>query len=435
MRIQTLFVTAGILGCPLATNAQSFYFPPNVGTTWETTDPVTLGWCSDRIDSLYDFLGSRNTKAFIVLKDGRIVLEHYFGTFTQDSLWYWASAGKTLTSTLVGIAQEEGFLDIENPTSTYLGTGWTSELPADEALITVRNELTMTTGLDDAVPDDDCTDPACLQYIADAGARWAYHNAPYTLLDDVIATSTGQSFPSYFNARIRNPIGMDGFWFPSGYNNVYASKARSMARYGLLALNNMVWDSDTILHDTDYFNAATSPSQTINNSYGYLWWLNGQPSFMVPGVQFVFPGSLMPSAPADMFSGLGKNDQVLNVVPSRGIVLVRMGNEAYTNDLVPIAFNNEIWEHIEWLDCSTSIAENSAKHELSALPNPCTDRIGFTLASSSADKAVSISDELGRTVLIGRLNEELDVVHLAPGCYNVRCWCDGELHSVRFIKQ
>ncbi len=435
MRIQTLFSAAGILGCSLTTGAQTSYFPPNTGSTWETTDPATLGWCADRIDSLYDFLASRNTKAFIVLKDGRIVLERYFGTFTQDSLWYWASAGKTLTSTLVGIAQEEGFLDIENPSSAYLGTGWTSELPADEALITVRNQLTMTSGLDDGVPDDDCTDPSCLQYLADAGTRWAYHNASYTLLDEVIANSTGQSFPSYFNAKIRNPIGMDGFWFPSGYNNVYASKARSMARYGLLALNNMVWGSDTILRDAAYFDAATSPSQTINNSYGYLWWLNGQSSFMVPGVQFAFPGSLMPSAPADMFSGLGKNDQVVNVVPSRGMVVVRMGNVAYTNALVPITFNNEIWEHIDRLECSTSIAENRPKQQLSVLPNPCTDVVRITLLGSNADLTLTVSDELGRMVLTGALGQPLNVANLAQGCYTARCCCDGTMCSVRFIKQ
>lgn len=160
--------------------------------------------------------------------------------------------------------------------------------------------------------------PSCLQYLADPGTRWAYQqNAPYTLLDGVIAGATGASFSNYFNTHIRNPIGMDGFWFPAGYNNVYFSKARSMARYGLLALNRGIWNTDTILHDTGYFTDMTTPSQGLNESYGYLWWLNGQPSFMIPTVQFVFPGMLMPDAPTDMFSALGKNDQLLNVVPTR----------------------------------------------------------------------------------------------------------------------
>ena len=83
---------------------QSLYFPPIGPGAWDTISPASLGWCPDRIDSLIDFVGSRNSKAFIILQDGKIVIEHYYGTFTQDSLWYWASAGKTLTAMLTGIA-------------------------------------------------------------------------------------------------------------------------------------------------------------------------------------------------------------------------------------------------------------------------------------------------------------------------------------------
>src|SRR6187399_2680539 len=105
--------------------SQSLYFPPLAGDEWDTISPSTLGWCDQRIDSMYALLEENNTKAFIILKDGKIVLEKYFGTFVQDSVWYWASAGKSLTSFLVGIAQEEGYLSIADTTSFYLGDGWT----------------------------------------------------------------------------------------------------------------------------------------------------------------------------------------------------------------------------------------------------------------------------------------------------------------------
>ena len=431
--MRLLFFILIALG-PVAGSTQSLYFPPTGSSTWETTPPETLGWCPERIDSLYDFLGSRNTKAFIVLKDGRIVLEHYFGTFTQDSLWYWASAGKTLTSTLVGIAQEEGFLDIDQPTSTYLGTGWTSAPTDKEALITVRNQLTMTSGLDDGVADSDCTDPACLDHLADAGTRWAYHNAPYTILDDVITNSTGQTFSAFFNSRIRNPIGMDGLWLPIGYNNVYFSKARSMARYGLLALNNMVWNTDTLLHDQIYFAAATSPSQALNESYGYLWWLNGQPTFMVPGLQFVLPGQLFPNAPADMFSALGKNDQLLNVVPSRGMVVMRMGDPAYVDDLVPIGFNDEVWQHIEWLDCGTGLPDNRDAGRLGVAPNPCMDRATVSLPQGTYATAFEVFDATGKRVLSIGPNGAIDTSLLAPGAYAIKAVTPSGVVSGRFLK-
>jgi hypothetical protein len=73
------------------------YFPPLTGSTWETMDPSELGWCQDSIQKLYDWLEATDSKAFIVLKDGKMVLEKYFGTFTMDSIHAWNSAGKTLT--------------------------------------------------------------------------------------------------------------------------------------------------------------------------------------------------------------------------------------------------------------------------------------------------------------------------------------------------
>ena len=142
------------------TKAQ-LYFPPTTGNTWETVSPAELGWCEDQLPELLSFLESNNTKAFLVLKNGRIVIENYFGTFTQDSLWYWASAGKTLTSFLVGKAQETGQLSINDLSSTYLGSGWTNCTSAQENNITVRNQLTMTTGLDDGISDEYCTLPSC----------------------------------------------------------------------------------------------------------------------------------------------------------------------------------------------------------------------------------------------------------------------------------
>jgi len=329
----------------------ALYFPPIGSTAWETTSPESLGWNTSAINDLYSFLESTNTRAFIVLKNGRIVLEKYFGKqvngnpFNSGSLWYWASAGKTLTATLTGIAQQEGYLQIEKPSGNYLGVGWSSLTPAQENLVTVRHHLTMTTGLDDGVADPFCTDKSCLVYKAPAGTRWAYHNAPYTILDRIIAGATRQNFDSYFNSRIRDKIGMDGLWLKVDYNNVYYSTARSMARFGLLALNNFKWGDSLILKDALYGNAMVNTSQSLNLSYGYLWWLNGKASFMSPGSQLVLPSSISPNAPADMYAAMGKNGQYINVVPAQKIVMIRMGDNP-DNSLVPYTYQNQIWEKL-----------------------------------------------------------------------------------------
>ncbi|MEM1359330.1 MAG: serine hydrolase, partial [Bacteroidota bacterium] len=92
---------------------QETYFPPDHTTgEWETIDLSSLNWSADSITGLYNFLEEEQTKAFLVLKDGKIVLEQYFGTYQQDSIHPWFSAGKSLRAFLVGQAQEDGFLDI-----------------------------------------------------------------------------------------------------------------------------------------------------------------------------------------------------------------------------------------------------------------------------------------------------------------------------------
>ena len=393
------------------TYSQSIYFPPLTGNTWETVSPESLGWCTDNIDTLFSFLENKNTKAFLVLKDGKIVIEHYFGTFTQDSIWYWASAGKTLTAFLVGIAQEEGYFSIQDSTAEYLGEGWTSCPPEKEELITIRSQLTMTSGLDDGVIDPYCTDPGCLIYKADAGTRWAYHNAPYTLLDKVIENSTGQNYNVYFNNKIRSRIGMNGLWLPSGYNNIYYSNARSMARYGILIENHGVWDADTLLHDSLYFNAMVNTSQDLNKSYGYLWWLAGKESYMIPQTQIVFPGTWAPDAPSDMIAALGKNGQILNVVPSLGLVLVRMGDPPDTSLYISTYFNNQIWQLLNNIICSQTEVKNETVNPAGFnlkqnYPNPFNPEtiINYQLTINSF-VSLKVYDVLGREITT-LVNEE-----------------------------
>ena len=386
-----------LLLTPSIGKSQSMYFPPLLGNTWDTLSPATLGWCEPKIDSLLDYLEAKNSKAFILLKDGKIVIEKYFGTFTIDSVWYWASAGKTLTGFTVGIAQQEGLLSIQDTTSDYLGNGWTVCPPLKEEKITIRHQLTMSSGLDDGVSDHYCTLDTCLQYLADAGTRWAYHNGPYTLLDSVIESATGQSLNSYITQKIKNPTGMTGAFFPSGYNNVFFSKPRSMARFGLLMLNQGNWNGNQILTDTSYFQQMVNSSQALNPSYGYLTWLNGKSSFMAPGLQFNFPGSFSPNAPNDMFAALGKDGQIINVVPSQNLVYIRMGNAPGAGE-VPITFNDTVWLKLNEVMCNTASFPNLTPEALfSVSPNPFQDIV--TIQNRTQGRVeVILMDVTGKTL-------------------------------------
>jgi CubicO group peptidase (beta-lactamase class C family) len=333
-------------------NQNSTQFPPLGSDYWVTLSPDSLGWNTKAIPELKSLLEKNGTRAFLLIKDGKIVMEEYFGKdllgiskFDKNKRWYWASAGKTLTAFTVGLAQEDSFLNIDDKTSDYLGKNWSSLTPEQEAKITIKHQLSMTSGLDDSKSGGNSFDPSNLVYQAEAGTRWAYHNAPYTLLEKVVTKAAGKEFDDYFSEKLAGKIGMDGQWRWLGEYHIFFSTARSMARFGLLILNEGDWDGMPVLKDKKYFEEMTNPSQEINESYGYLWWLNGKNSFMRPQTQLVFKGSLTPEAPPDMFSGLGKNGQYVSIVPSMNLVLVRMGENPEDSDIAAM-FQREIWEKL-----------------------------------------------------------------------------------------
>lgn len=425
-----LTVFAFVLASVIGAQGQNLYFPPLTGGTWETTAPQSLGWCTDAIPPLYDFLEKNNTKAFLLLKDGKIVLEKYFGTFTQDSVWYWASAGKTLTGFTVGIAQQEGLLRLSDSSSHYLGKGWTSLTPAQEGKITVRHQLTMTTGLRDGPPDNDCTLPSCLVYAADPGTRWAYHNAPYTLLDKVVEAASKQTFNAYVATRVLSKTGMKGVFIKSGYNNIFFSTARSMARFGLLLLNKGRWANTTVLSDTAYLRRMTNSSQALNPAYGYLTWLNGKDRLMVPSSQVVFPIELSPSAPPDMYAAMGKNGQFLNVVPSQNLVWVRMGNEP-GNSLVPFTLNEDIWQRLVPVMCNSVAAEEAVPDpKIAVFPNPTTGNCAVEAARR--DQPYVLINAWGQILEQGNvLPQTIDLSRYPPGFYWLRTE-EGRVKVLRF---
>jgi hypothetical protein len=165
----------------------------------------------------------------------------------------------------------------------------------------------------------------------------------------------------------------------------------------------------------------THSSQNLNKSYGYLWWLNGQESFMLPGVQLAFPFKLIPNAPDDMFAALGKNDQKIHIVPSKGWVVVRQGNDAgYTNTFgnsVPILFDNDMWSYLNKLDCAAVGTQELADLEslVSVYPNPTQD--SWLIRSEVMPTKIELFDALGIRLKILENVAAIEVAMLPAGHY------------------
>jgi CubicO group peptidase (beta-lactamase class C family) len=342
-------------GARLPTSAPSLYFPPAAGD-WEPVLPGKVGWDEVKLQTALELAGKTHASGVVILHRGRILAEQYWnpesdapagkkareyatlvrgrdaaGRVIEDV----ASVQKSIAAILVGMAQSRGLLRLEDPVSRHLGPGWSKAAREQEAAITVRHLVTMTSGLKDD-----------LTFEAAAGTRWRYNSAAYARSVQVVAAVARQTPNDVTRAWLTGPLGMkDSRWVerPGAAREAaanplgFATTARDLARFGLFILAEGQWRDATIFPDRDYLRAALRPSQALNPSYGYLWWLNGQPE-VARGAGERVKGPLIPTAPPDLVAALGAVDRKLYVVPSLGLVVSRLGNSAGP------AFQSDFWK-------------------------------------------------------------------------------------------
>ncbi len=313
---------------------EDWYFPPidPQDDTWEAIPPEALGWDPAKLQDLLLYLGQNNTTAVVLLYKGRILAEQYCPEWDPHTTAKVFSVSKSVTAFLVGRAQAQGLLDIDEYVTTYLPENWSYALPIFKSMITVRHLLTMTSGLKNNI---------LLTFDAQAGTVWKYNTLAFKKLIAVLEAVTGVGIDEYTATVLYAPTGMrDTSW---QQDKLYCS-ARDMARFGLMILAGGQWDGQTLLDDPDYFAAMLDSSQDLNAAYGYLWWLNGKESWVLPD-DTTGAGSIIPSAPNDLVSAQGLGDKKIYVVPSMHLVLVRHGTAAgETSEEAPSGFDDTLWQ-------------------------------------------------------------------------------------------
>ncbi len=342
MQAKFFFLLTFYLSLPLL-GADTLYFPPAKGP-WQRVEPAKVGWDTARLKEALDYAGKNKSSGVVILYRGRLLAEQYWplnppekkpngqaypyfhmrigknagGRAIEDV----ASAQKSVTAMLVGIAQHKGLLKIEDPVHKHLGKGWSQAPAAAEAKITIRHLITMSSGL-----------TTRLEYEVPAGTKWKYNTAAYSRSLTCVAKVTGMKPTELTRKWLTDPTGMnDSRWavrpwisLRSDANHVgFATTARDLARFGLLMLANGNWDGKNIIEDKDYIKAAISPSQQLNPSYGYLWWLNGKRAATAAGKggdRMIF------AAPKDMYAAKGALVRRLFVLPSQQVVITRLGDQ------------------------------------------------------------------------------------------------------------
>jgi len=249
------------------------YFPGD-GDDWERIAPEEAGWDARLLDAALDQTMREGAGAVLIVQGGRILAECYGEGWGAEVRERCSSIQKSVIALLVGIALQEGRLSLTDPLSRSLGARWGNVSGEAEARITLRHLLTMTSGLDND-----------LNAVAEPGTVWFYNSPAYYRLKAVLEAATKLPLVAFMRDRLTGPIGAgETDWVgPLLTGQQLRVSARDLARIGLLVLHGGRWGTRTLLADTEYRHAMLRTSQALNPAYGYLWWLNGQDSFLVSG--------------------------------------------------------------------------------------------------------------------------------------------------------
>jgi CubicO group peptidase (beta-lactamase class C family) len=282
----------------------------------------------------------RHTKAVVVVHHGKLVGEKYAPDILIDTMLPGHSLSKSLTHALIGILVAQNTLDPDAPVPV---AEW--HKPNDpRGAITAKHLLSMSSGLpwDERSGGFDqstrmwFTEPDPFNYAIGepldtaVGQHWAYSNLGYVVLSRLVRDLSGgsaQSVNGFARKELFAPLGMkhvfltlDSTGTPEG-SNMFLASARDWARLGLLYLNNGRIAVGGIAHQIlppDWAQLARMP--TLDAGYGSGFWLNNTQA------EHPLPGHWgMKGAPKDIYFGRGYLGQFIIIIPSRDLVIVRMG--------------------------------------------------------------------------------------------------------------
>ena len=327
------------------------YFPPVTGD-WETVDAAEVGWDTAGLDAVLAYAREQRSSGLVVALEGRILAEAYWEVLPDEAganryqnlaaertdegraIEDVASVQKSVVSFLVGVARGKGLLSLDDPVSDHIGAGWSEADAEAEKAILLRHIMSMSSGL--------ATDRT---FETPAGEKWMYNTNVYSRAVPVLEAVSGLKADEYTSQWLTGRIGMsNSYWGPRPWvlagqdaNRIgFRSTARDLARFGILTLAGGTWAGEDLLGDGTYLAVSLAPSQTLNPSYGLLWWLNGQGRTFRPNGTEV-EGDMFPTAPTDMVAALGALGRKIYVVPSLGLVVTRLGDQPAPD------FDDEVW--------------------------------------------------------------------------------------------
>ena len=290
---------------------------------------------------------NNNSSAFLVWRDGVIEEEAYFGDFDATSELVSKSLAKPITAILVGRAIEQGHIEsLDQPVFDFI-TEWEGDPQREQILI--RHLLDMRAGFlpqGFAVDPEDVLNRAYLHprhdeviiheypLTDDPGTRYEYSNAVSEMVAPVIERATGMRYGEYLSSALLEPLGAAGgqIWVNREGGTAHSGccvllPARTFLSFGVLLMQDGVWDGNRLL-PAGYVSEMRTPTAE-NPHYGMGVWVAGP---YVERRGFAHPDSELgkvlhsePYADRDLFLFDGNSNQVVYMIPSANMVVLRMG--------------------------------------------------------------------------------------------------------------
>ncbi|WP_291098012.1 MULTISPECIES: serine hydrolase domain-containing protein [unclassified Flavobacterium] len=268
----------------------------------------------------------KRTRSVLVVYKDKIIAEKYDTGFNKNSKILGWSMTKSITSAIFGILQKQGKIDVSKPAPV---AEWAND---ERAKITIANLLNMNSGLEweeDYTKISDVTkmlfldaDMSQAQLIKPTqfkpNTHWNYSSGTTNLLSGILRKQfkTHQEYLDFWYSALIDKIGMNSMLIETDMAGNYVGSSYSWAttrdwsKFGLLYLHKGNWNGEQIL-DESWVRFAATPTNTSNGRYGAHFWLNA--------------GGHFPDVPRDMFHCSGYQGQMVFIIPSLDLVIVRMG--------------------------------------------------------------------------------------------------------------
>jgi CubicO group peptidase (beta-lactamase class C family) len=262
---------------------------------WTFSTPTEQGMNESKLLEMVDHIEENfiSINAIVVIRNGCLVFEQYFDFFDENQTSNIFSCTKSFTSTCVGMALQQGYLQTTQQRVLDFFQDRTIENPhAWKESMTIEDLLTMTAGFEwndnsdagmseynNMIRSEDW-----VQYVLDRpmavepGLVWNYNSGASHLLSAIVQNVTGMTAEEFAIEHLFTPLGIDDMTWredPNGITiggNTIQLVARDMAKFGYLFLKNGEWDGVQIVSPEWVENASMSHSQWPGGGYGYQWW-------------------------------------------------------------------------------------------------------------------------------------------------------------------